>query len=293
MLGKLIKYEFKASGRLIPLVYLVVGLLAIVGMILSLAKVYVYVAISFVLMFLAGAAAIIITYVIIFLRFYRGMFGAEGYLSMTLPVSPTQLYLSKTITSFVWLFLSSAVMVFSWASAFVSMLIMVYRSIDYSLESRQAVQELWREAMEELPQEFYDMVGRYLSPGMIVFFIIMGIIGYLSFTSQVYFCVTVSNVKPFQSLGIGSAIIAFVVLQIINGIINTTLQLYLPFGLTFDPYTGWSLINDSTWNSMFGYGSYYSSSFTIGLGSYLLPILYAFVLPIFTIRLIDRKVSLK
>ena len=95
MLGKLIKYEFRASGRLIPLVYLVVGLMMIAGIITSLSKMYVYMSISFVLLFLAGAAAMIITYVVVFLRFHRGCSAAKALSAMTLPVTSTQQPLSE------------------------------------------------------------------------------------------------------------------------------------------------------------------------------------------------------
>ena len=123
-------------------------------------------------------------------------------------------------------------------------------------------------------------------------FIAISIIGYLAFVSQVYFCVTISNVRPFQSLGIGAAIIAYVVIAIVNTIISTLLTIYVPFGLSFDPSLGWHLSNSNMWSSLYS-ATAYSSNFTMGVASYVFTALYAFVLPIFTIRLIERKVKLR
>ncbi len=48
------------------------------------------------------AGAWIATLVIIVRRFYKSIFGREGYLSLTLPVSTHQLILSKLLAAFIW-----------------------------------------------------------------------------------------------------------------------------------------------------------------------------------------------
>lgn len=48
------------------------------------------------------AGAWIATLVIIIRRFYKNVFGCEGYLTLTLPISSHQLILSKLLASFIW-----------------------------------------------------------------------------------------------------------------------------------------------------------------------------------------------
>ncbi len=48
------------------------------------------------------AGAWIATFVIIIRRFYKNLFGREGYLTLTLPVSSHQIILSKLLASFIW-----------------------------------------------------------------------------------------------------------------------------------------------------------------------------------------------
>lgn len=48
------------------------------------------------------AGAWIATFVIIIRRFYKNVFGREGYLTLTLPVSSHQLILSKLLASLIW-----------------------------------------------------------------------------------------------------------------------------------------------------------------------------------------------
>lgn len=276
MLGRLIRYEFRASGRLIPIVYAVVGLLAVSGLLLSLVDAYIYMGLSFLLLFLAGAAAMIITYVVIISRFYRGLFGAEGYLSMTLPVTSQQLYLSKTIVGLGWLLLSTVVTVCAWLIAMFSLLRIAANNIEF-------------------PRDFLQEMGRalqvFFGPSMLVFFVFSMLVSFLLFLAQAFFCITLSNVKPFHKLGIGTAVLAFVGLQILQQAIGAGLALLLPLSLRFDLAAGgWSLSTQSMWNSLQTAGG---SAFSIGLGAHFLSLAVALLLPILTTWLLDRKVNLK
>ncbi len=128
MFGKLLKYEFKSTSRIMWLLYvgligvaLLLGLVVRVGDVFDLADVdYSYSGIfmeneamskllSTVLTFLGIAyflvltAMMVITTVMIVLRFYRNLLGDEGYLMHTLPVSTTKLIVSKLIISLLWM----------------------------------------------------------------------------------------------------------------------------------------------------------------------------------------------
>ena len=114
MLSKLLKYEFKSTGRTFLPIY---GALLITSFLtrlfvfnkdfsnsffLSLFQVVISSLFGFLLM-----AVCILTLVVSLQRFYKNLLGEEGYLSMTLPVRPWQHILCKSLTSLVWYIFSS------------------------------------------------------------------------------------------------------------------------------------------------------------------------------------------
>ena len=119
------KYEFKATGRLIGVIYLAVLVAAIVTGIIgrfSDATIdnpiafMIFVAIYVILI----VALIVITVLMIIERFYKNMLTGEGYLMHTLPV-PTWMHVaSKTISAFVWEIVAIAVLILSLVLCFVS-----------------------------------------------------------------------------------------------------------------------------------------------------------------------------
>ena len=111
MLGKLMKYEFRATAiYFLPIdvvLVLVSGLRYVVSLIsqkfsngfsafsgFSLSAIYLLLAL--------GLA--ITTFIVIIIRFYKNLLGTEGYLMFTLPVSVEQNILAKLIPSVVWFF---------------------------------------------------------------------------------------------------------------------------------------------------------------------------------------------
>lgn len=120
MLGKLLKYEFKATGRMLGLIYLVVlAVAAVTGVlgrsnVVSLSDKYEIVFGIFAMIYaILIVSMIIITLLLIVERFYKNMLQGEGYLMHTLPV-PTWMHVaSKTISAFVWEILAVVVLILS------------------------------------------------------------------------------------------------------------------------------------------------------------------------------------
>ncbi|MCL2490553.1 MAG: hypothetical protein FWF36_07520 [Propionibacteriaceae bacterium] len=118
MLSKLIKYEFKATGRIFLLTYVVVVALAGVNAAMLAVRPpsnsgleVLYAGVSTVtglLYGIAAFAAFLLTIVIVVVRFYR-MLGDEGYLWFTLPVTPTQQIFGKLIPATVWTIVTTIV----------------------------------------------------------------------------------------------------------------------------------------------------------------------------------------
>lgn len=119
MLGKLIKYEFKATGRtMLPLIAAVLVLAALSGMsviLLDRETSYGILQAIFVLILIAFFACIfalgVMALVMMIERFYKNLLGSEGYLMFTLPVSVDALVWSKLIVSFIWFLVTAAVSV--------------------------------------------------------------------------------------------------------------------------------------------------------------------------------------
>ena len=120
MLGKLLKHEFRATGRImLPLMGALLALalmanLSIRGLTGNLADVPAL-KILFILIlvfFGMGIVAIaVMALVVMISRFYRNLLKSEGYLMFTLPVSVHELIWSKLIVSLVWFF-ATALFVF-------------------------------------------------------------------------------------------------------------------------------------------------------------------------------------
>ena len=117
MLKQLLKYEFKATKSLYFGLYLALALLSVVLGVsfrqenamahsTSFQNLEVILMIVYVSVILAIA---VLCFVNTIRRFYQNLLGREGYLMHTLPVTETQLILSKLITSMVWVLCSGLV----------------------------------------------------------------------------------------------------------------------------------------------------------------------------------------
>lgn len=119
MLGKLLKYEFKATTRTILPAYLLIAFFTVAGRIAiknptinsllngSIAGVLMLFYVLAIIMIVA------LTFFMILQRFYTNLLRDEGYLTHTLPVSVDHHIWTKTITAFVWTVISTIVVTVS------------------------------------------------------------------------------------------------------------------------------------------------------------------------------------
>lgn len=107
MLGKLLKHELKATGRILLPLYLIMIGLSLVNRVLSDINIY-NGPLNIIRGFMIAAygiailATLVITFVVIVLRFYKNLMSDEGYLMFTLPVKPALLINSKLVVSLLW-----------------------------------------------------------------------------------------------------------------------------------------------------------------------------------------------
>lgn len=115
MLGKLLKYELKATGRTFLPLYGTVLALALINKLLY-AILWKMEWRGFPLTLTAGLASMlyglvicaifVMTLIVTIQRFHKSLLGDEGYLMFTLPVKPWQHILSKLIAAAVWFVVS-------------------------------------------------------------------------------------------------------------------------------------------------------------------------------------------
>ena len=112
MLGKLLKYEFKSEGRVIPILWAAVIVLSALYSLFaakstsaaegaSVSVLLIYILILIVMIVLAAVNIIV--------RFYRGMISDQAYLTHMLPAKPWEHIISRLISALVWMAASLAV----------------------------------------------------------------------------------------------------------------------------------------------------------------------------------------
>lgn len=151
MLKQLLKYEFKATGRTYGGLYLALVALAVLSgfSLRSSSKDNFASLLLFAYMVVAVAVAVVSVMTIV-TRFTRNLLGREGYLMHTLPVTESQLILSKLISSVVWMLCSSIVGIFSFA--------VMLLALSLNSAALQQLPELWQKVVE-IFREIFRMTG--------------------------------------------------------------------------------------------------------------------------------------
>ncbi|MBP2621163.1 lantibiotic ABC transporter permease [Streptococcus panodentis] len=120
MFGKLFKYDFKSNYKWYCITFAIfLGLSVFMGLFAgsvlkpdqlnyfsdyptSTAGFVIIFYLLFLMIFSAACAVFLSNTIIIIRRFYKNVFGREGYLTWTLPVTPHQILLSKLLSAFIW-----------------------------------------------------------------------------------------------------------------------------------------------------------------------------------------------
>ena len=271
MLSKLFKYEIKDTVRSFSILFAVIFLLGIVSTIAHFSKISVFNVTSSVLLIVASVALPVVTLVMIIIRYYKNMFGNEGYLMFTLPVKSQQLLISKAVTSVVWTILAGI-------TAVAAFLLGLYYMgvVDYSV-----LKEIWGEIERNNLDKF-----------------ILGLIPILLLSTmwlicQIFFSITLSNVRPFSNMGAAGAFVIFIVVYIACSILNSIFAILAPISITISDMG----VKFGTTNMV----SYMIDSFkgtmtnqvVVGLGGYIFVIIMVCVGFYLNGRLLNRKISIR
>ena len=126
MLGKLMKYEFKSTARILLPLYGTLFACALINRVFQKlipthgndAVWGIGWSLTVGLYIVAIIAVFVVTLILLIQRFYKNLLGDEGYLMHTLPVKPWQHITSKLIAATVWSVLSGIVFIISLAILF-------------------------------------------------------------------------------------------------------------------------------------------------------------------------------
>lgn len=217
MLRKLMKYEFKATGRILLPLYgaliafsiinkLFIGTgsgrtnMDVLGGIPAMISIFAYGC--------TMAAVFIVTLFITIQRFYKNLLGDEGYLMNTLPVALWKNIASKLFIAMGWSFISGVV-------AIISILIMAYSPGMFG-EFFEAIPSLFREVYNELGLSMYFFI---------IEIVIISLTSMASSITMIYASISIGHLfNKRRKLG---AFGAFILLNIISNTIYGVLQINL------------------------------------------------------------------
>ena len=275
-LGKLIKYDFMDVSKLIIPFYIGMGVMGIVirvfWFILLNEKIDDRVRIStgvfqFMSYFgyvIAIIGIILMTYYAVIIRYYRSIYGNEGYLTNTLPIETYEIILAKLLTFFSWFVINGIIIFFTFW--FIIPIEGIFKA------------NIFRpEVLREIEMFLRHSVGTAL---------IIGIISMLVMTIEkilfLFLCVSIANmVKSYRILtGIGAYII-------LGGIIGLIKQVILTFTYIFDKNYG--NYDNSEWEVL----RTFENVFNTNLGMLFTSIVFSVILFFVVNYLLKNKLNLE
>lgn len=221
MLGKLVKYELKATSRWFLPIYMLVLLLAPLERItIALSQSDIgrqldepfnnIAAVAFVMLTLAYGlsllAAVLSSVLLVIYRFYKNMVTNEGYLMHTLPVKTSALIWSKAIAALIWFFTSIIVVC-------IAAFVLIIGS------------EAWTEALHAFSfsqtfGEFFDIYGNNPDFWLLTVEVIYAIL-IAGLYSIFMFYAAISIGQLFRKHKVAGAFLAYFVLDFIVNFIST------------------------------------------------------------------------
>ncbi len=270
MLGKLIKNEFKSNVHSIGMIYLVSAAAILIMLASYIADITWISALATIVLIATGLIAVVVTFISVVSNFKKTLFGDQGYLSFTLPVTSGQLLAAKTITSFCWMLLSYLVA----AGIFIG----VY------LYSTAMIGEDVKMALELLFSMFEGMPSTTTIKQVVVIFALIIFIRIVVLIAQLYFAITLSNTRVMQKFGGFAPFVIFFVTFIVMQVISVLLAQYAPLTIVMTE-NGLFYSTVSTMDSPLG--------LTFGLAGTIFNVVCAALLFWGTAKIMNTKINIK
>ena len=217
MFGKLVKHEFRATARIIPFVFLVTIILALVNVVSGSLDLGFVSGLSMGLVIFMSIAQISIVIVLLIWRYYKNLYANEGYLSHTLPVKTSMHLWSKLLVGFVWMLLSYIVSLLSMFMAGGAALYRENGNLNAISETYNTIITLF--GLKNHQTAMWLVIGMFLLAAIILVL------------TESFFAVSLGSISKLHSLGIGGPILVFVIGYIVMQIVQTSATLLIPIGL--------------------------------------------------------------
>lgn len=193
MLSKLLRHEFRATGRIMLPVYALLlvscGGCTLFGSLLGRypeSTVLSVVQTVFATLFGVTTFGMLLTLVLMVYRFYKNLMTDEGYLMFTLPVSRSQLIWSKLLVALVWSVLSTVLAALAWMA-------------EISVVSRENVFSLIAQGLRSLRQHLSgNLTG--CAAALVVLCLVSCLVSFLKFYAAISLGHSFSNHKILLSV---------------------------------------------------------------------------------------------
>ena len=204
MLSKLLKYEFRATGRIMLPVYALLLVTAggtsvtgsLMGRYPESTVLSIFRTLFMTLFAFTTFGVLLLTLVLMVYRFYKNLMTDEGYLMFTLPVSRSQLIWSKLLVALVWSVLSTVLAALAWMA-------------EISVVGRENVFSLIAQGLRSLRQHLSgNLTG--CAAALVVLCLVSCLVSFLKFYAAISLGHSFSNHKILLSvvfyIGFGIAV---------------------------------------------------------------------------------------
>lgn len=228
MLGKVLKYDMKATAKMFLPMYLCVAVITILAK-LSLyfleevdnTIIGLFAGTSVVLYVFALFGLMIMTVVFLLMRFYKNFLTDEAYLTFTLPVKTSTLVISKQVNTIFWQMLSFVVLIAALAAVLGGYVI---DSVSFRM--------LWKEIMTELRLSVSTTVK--------VEVIIMLVLQLIFSLSTFYACLSIGQM--YTKHKIWGAVIAYIGIAIVLNTVSNIVLRFVDISLSTEAFFLYSII---------------------------------------------------
>lgn len=222
MLGKLFKYEFKNTAKLMLTVYgifIISTIISTIGLSTNVLQTDIdRLPLIFQLMFFAVMmlyilsmfALFLVTFVYLCIHFYKTMYSDQGYLTHTLPVKPVALFNAKLTTAWVWMMGSMILFV-------LSIFIMMFGATQGEL-----IDIVLNSPIPQILEQFEDVFGMKFITFILLMFVMMAF-SCVSYLLMVYASISIGQL--FNQHKIVMAVVAGIVIYVLEQIADSIILL--------------------------------------------------------------------
>lgn len=273
MFGKLLKYDFFLSLKAVSVSYIALfGIFA--GELISskLDMTWLTILLGVGLVF-GGGVVLFMSFVTLARLFHDTMFSAQGYLSFTLPVKTSSLFLSKVLVSTSWTIISGLLLIGTFVMNY-----LVFKQQTDAGSSGAFLEVIQESGILEMFPSTSVLIQYAIATAFLM------LCSITSFWSFVFFAITVANTQKLQA---HPKLYGFAIFFALNSVVNSIsakITELLPLSIELG-YDKMSLSFSSMASS--------EALFAVGIGGTIFNVIVAIGLIAITMWIIENKVDIK